>query len=273
MIDEKLINFREGRKGWAALRDKLVYKDQAEYLDGDTVPAETRMHMIRQVDRVCRASGYFSYLLSYLDRLISSLPMKQGTPIKILDVGFGGGGMLEAIFRHLSAKKIAVELHGIELAGDLVTGVRARLDGLGIPVTLVQGDGCRLGFADHQFDIVYSNYTVHHLRRADQVVDFFGELSRVGRAGFVADLDRRLTTPFYCAMIGLFGTSWPVVSDGIRSARRAYSAEEIDFLFAVSGRPASRALGKCEPRRSLPHWIVKWGPLVNSHNFLFRLNK
>jgi SAM-dependent methyltransferase len=255
---EKLSAFRKSRKGWAAVRDRLIYKDQEEYLDGPEVPAQTRLDLIRQVDRVSKLTGFSAYLLTYLDSLIQPGKKNRTSPLKILDVGFGGGGMLEEIYLHLTAKRIPIDLHGVELSGDLVDSVRDRLDRVGVPATLIRQDARDLSFDDGSFDVVFSSYTVHHLRQTDHVTEFFGELRRVGRSGFVVDVDRRFWAPLYCSMIGLFGVPWPVVSDGIRSARRAYSTEEINFLINASGLSESFDAPSCVGRPVLPHWVVKW---------------
>ncbi len=51
-------------------------------------------------------------------------------------------------------------------------------------VTVVQGDGTNLGFADAEFDIAFSNSVIEHVP-PDQQSRFASEISRVARGYFV----------------------------------------------------------------------------------------
>jgi SAM-dependent methyltransferase len=55
-------------------------------------------------------------------------------------------------------------------------------------VAVVSGDGRTLPFADHSFDIVYSNAVIEHVGAREDQLRFLQELSRAGKRGF-------LTTP------------------------------------------------------------------------------
>lgn len=67
---------------------------------------------------------------------------------------------------------------------------------------LVFGDGCALPFADHSFDIAFSNSVIEHVGGPDAQARFAREILRVGRAYWVQTPNRRfpveqhLLTPF-----------------------------------------------------------------------------
>lgn len=255
---DRLALFRKSRGGWAAWRDRWVYEDRTECLDAEDVSIDVRLGAIGDVDRVNGILGYTRYLLALLDDLAVSRIPRSEEPLRILEVGFGGGGTMEAILRHFSAKGIPVEVHGVELSRDLVHCVRRRFSRLGLAADLSAQDGRCLWFDDGAFDVVFSSLTAHHIRSASGLADFFGESRRVGRAGFVVDLDRRFKTPLYCSLIGCFGVSPATVTDGIRSARRAYSSEEIRFVLADAGLAAGSAPVTCRAAFGWPYWVARW---------------
>lgn len=68
-------------------------------------------------------------------------------PRSILEVGYGSG-VFQYELALLGRLSIGIDIH------DQGTQVRARLTEEGVPVTLVQGDGCALPFARASFDAV-----------------------------------------------------------------------------------------------------------------------
>src|SRR5579863_5094084 len=56
---------------------------------------------------------------------------------------------------------------------------------------LVFGDGCHLPFADHSFDIAFSNSVIEHVGGSDAQARFAEEIRRVGRAYWVQTPNRR----------------------------------------------------------------------------------
>ncbi len=93
----------------------------------------------------------------------------------------------------------------------LPTTVRPRITYVNLPRAaeadddrrhLVFGDGCRLPFADHSFDIAFSNSVIEHVGSVEAQRAFAAEIRRVGRAYWVQTPNRRfpveqhLLTPF-----------------------------------------------------------------------------
>jgi hypothetical protein len=88
--------------------------------------------------------------------------------------------------------QIAVE-HGLPAIG-LITVLNVYEDD---PTTLppnvrwVVGDGCKLPFADGEFDVVFSNSVIEHLGGHDSQVSFAKEVARVGKNYWIQTPDPR----------------------------------------------------------------------------------
>jgi hypothetical protein len=58
-------------------------------------------------------------------------------------------------------------------------------------VRWIVGDGCKLPFADREFDVVFSNSVIEHLGEHDSQVSFAKEIGRVGKGYWVQTPDPR----------------------------------------------------------------------------------
>lgn len=88
--------------------------------------------------------------------------------------------------------QIAVE-HGLP-AIDLITVLNVYEDDrakLPFNVRWVVGDGCKLPFADGEFDVVFSNSVIEHLGGHDSQVAFAKEVARVGKSYWIQTPDPR----------------------------------------------------------------------------------
>ena len=95
---------------------------------------------------------------------------------QILDVGAGGGGALERF--NDSNPIMALDLQ--PRAGEWLAGKN---------VTILQGDGCALPFADDAFDVVFSNSVIEHVPQELQSA-FADEIRRVAPRYFVQTPNR-----------------------------------------------------------------------------------
>lgn len=87
--------------------------------------------------------------------------------------------------------QIAAE-HGLRLA-DQITLLNIYEESAELPsnVRWVVGNGCKLPFADGEFDVVFSNSVIEHLGVHDSQVSFASEIRRVGRSYWVQTPDPR----------------------------------------------------------------------------------
>jgi SAM-dependent methyltransferase len=92
-----------------------------------------------------------------------------------------------------------------ERCGPILTGGRE----------FVEGDATNLPFPDKSFDFVYCSHIAEHI---DDIAQFFGEIQRVGKAGYIE-------TPNYLfeQMVGTTTHTWALwVQDGVLHAERKW---------------------------------------------------
>ena len=102
---------------------------------------------------------------------------------RALEIGCGAGRLLRPLSRHFR------ELHGVEIAEDLLS--RAREITRDLPqVRLHSSQGAALaGLADNTFDYVYSHDFLPRLENRPLVLDFLRETHRVLRVGGLARIE------------------------------------------------------------------------------------
>lgn len=243
--------------------DRKVYKDEEEYLENPALAMDLRVDLVRRLNGVNRRSGYHAALLWELEKLVCEAfgGSKPRTAIRILDIGVGGGELLERVHAWAQKKKISVELYGIDIDPAFLEKTREKLAARGIPATLIHGNGQNLRPLENEsIDIVMSSYVVHHIRLLRGLTAFFEEVRRVARKGWlIVDMDRRFWGPPFAWFSGyLFGASRDLVWDGVKSMRRAYTSAEISrVLRSCLTQGAWRGEMNCEPHPVFPYWMVR----------------
>ena len=103
-------------------------------------------------------------------------------------------------------------------------------------IEVVEGDARSLPFEDDAFDVSHCSLLVHHLAPAE-VVTVLRELGRVARRGVVINDLRRGILPLLATAVTVaaLGRSRVTLSDGLASARRAYTLDELDDLIGQAG--------------------------------------
>jgi ubiquinone/menaquinone biosynthesis C-methylase UbiE len=147
----------------------------------------------------------------------------------ILDAGTGAGDMPIA-FARAGWRTTAVDINPEVLS--VAERRTARRGG----IEIASADARALPFADAAFDVAHGSLLVHHLDPADAVVAL-RELARVSRLGVVINDLRRGALPLAATWISsvVLGRSHVTRRDGVASARRAYTLDELDALLAEAG--------------------------------------
>ncbi len=242
--------------------DRSVYKDEEEFLENPALPMEKRVDLVARLNGLNRRSGYHTAFLMELTKLVKSIPahLKADRPLRILDIGVGGGGLLERIHSWSLKQGIPVELYGIDVDKDFLEKTAAHLKEKNVPAKLILGSGSDLSpLEDESIDIVVSSYVVHHVRTLKSLTGFFEEILRVSRCGWlIVDMERRFWGPPFAWFSGyLFGGSTTLVWDGVKSMRRAYTSQEINGVLRNAVRGFGAGDMVCLPHALFPYWIVK----------------
>lgn len=228
-----------GNAAVAALRDdagaidRLLLHPGPELLDLPSTPFEVKRRILADVDRITRLLQLHRIWTRRIGRMvIEARRTRRGKPVRVLDVGAGSGGLLFRLEDWARARRIPLELHGIDFEADAVATTQRRADEEGRRVQLGIGDARRLvDFADGSVDVAISTFMLHHLQPGD-VAQTFAELDRVAAVNFFAfDVRRSLIAwPGFWALLRIAGFDAPSRHDSVVSLRRGYTTAEIAAL-------------------------------------------
>jgi SAM-dependent methyltransferase len=209
-----------------AVRRRLplgVRADASELLDSGRLSLPEVEANLADLERLNRLPGGTAASMRGIGHLVA-----PGNGARILDVGTGRGDMPLA-FASRGWDVVAVDANPVVLVV-----ARRRLGGHGIDV--VGADARALPFEDGGFDVAHASLLLHHLDPAAAVAAL-RELCRVARRGIVINDLRRGWLPLAAsaASVALLGRSRVTRTDGLASARRAYTLDELDGLLAEAG--------------------------------------
>jgi 2-polyprenyl-3-methyl-5-hydroxy-6-metoxy-1,4-benzoquinol methylase len=194
---------------------------------------------LAQVNRLTLASRP---TLRFLDDLWRSNPTHDDesvmsvppNPLRIVDVGFGGGDMLRRIAHWARQRGIPVQLTGIDLNPYAVRAAREWTPA-DAGIDWLTGDA----FSHTQpVDVVLSSLFTHHLPEAE-IVRFLGWMEGVAQRGwFINDLVREaMPLKLFSVLAAASGWHRFVRHDGPVSFRRAFREDDWQRMAAAAGLP------------------------------------
>ena len=197
--------------------------DLAELLDSGTLSRNEVEANLADLARLNRLPGGTGASVSGIRRLLDA-----ANPARILDVGTGGGDMPLA-FAAQGWQVVALDANP-----EVLRVARRELGPRGIET--VQADAGSLPFEDGAFDVAHASLLLHHLDPSAAVAAL-SELRRVARRGVVVNDLRRGWMPLVASAVSvaLLGRSRVTRSDGLASARRAYTLGELDGMLSDAG--------------------------------------
>lgn len=215
-------------------RRRVAPADAPEWMDEPCSYEQFRDTLlgIREVNRVLLGHRPTS---AFVDRAAKRLP--PGQPLRVLDVGFGGGDTLHNIAVWAERRRLPVRLMGVDM-NPFAAVVAAEFDRTRPRETQIgwhTADVFSLG-RDVEADVIVSSLMAHHLADHELVrfVRWMEERAQVG--WFVNDLLRsarsyKLYRPLTWAL-----RSHPFVKhDGLVSIRRAFCPDDWKTICAEAG--------------------------------------
>jgi 2-polyprenyl-3-methyl-5-hydroxy-6-metoxy-1,4-benzoquinol methylase len=216
-----------------------------ELMDGPLPYAVIRDYL-GDLAKVNRVTLGYKPTLAFLDRIAGSCN-KCGTscgvaehrnstrPLRILDVGSGGGDTLRAIAHWAAARNIAVELTGIDL-NPLSTRAAQEFSAKD-PVSAANINWITADVFSYTPnpapDIILSALFTHHLS-SPEIVRFLSWMEQNARLGwFINDLHRSRSAAFFFPFLPiLLGWHRFIAHDGPVSFRRAFVPEDWQRMLA-----------------------------------------
>jgi SAM-dependent methyltransferase len=177
---------------------------------------------------------------------LGSLP-RQAHPLRILDVGCGGGDMLRHIERWATRRNLAVQLTGIDL-NPYAARAAAEFTPATSRIRYLTGDA--YSFTEPT-DVILSSLLTHHLTDAELIRFLAWMESTAGLGWFINDLVRE-ATPMRLFSLLARTLRWHrfVQHDGPVSFRRALREPDWQRLFTAAHLdPATIALARHTPGR------------------------
>lgn len=211
-----------------------------EQMDAADLAETVYAHVLADLGRVNAVTLAARPTLRFLEEAVTG-------PFRLLDVGYGDGGMLRRIAAWASKRDIACTLVGIDLNPRSEQVARARAD-VAAPVDYRTGDYAAL--ADEPWDIVISSLVTHHMSNGERqaFLRFMEDHARMG--WFVNDLHRHACAwhgyPWLARMLGVH----PIVrQDGQLSIARSFVPREWRAMLAEAGLSAVARVERAFPFR------------------------
>jgi SAM-dependent methyltransferase len=217
--------------------ERQLHFDGQELLDLESTPSGVKLQILHDVERLTRLFLLDRFWTHRIGKMIvEARRTRRGKPVRVLDVGAGGGGLLFRIADWARARRIPVELHGVDAAPEAVAIARRAAEEQGAKVRLERGDARDLGHESGSMDVVVSTFMLHHLPPGD-AARVLAELDRVAAVNFFAfDLRRSLPAlPALWAILRIGAFDAPSRHDAIASLRRGYTVPEVEALLAAAG--------------------------------------
>jgi ubiquinone/menaquinone biosynthesis C-methylase UbiE len=221
---------------------------EPEIIDDMTLDRETTASVLRELAVINRYLGGYSTTLGAVEDLAGS----GAAPLRVLDVGAGGGDMARALVGWGRARARRVEVVSVDLSFSAVVYARERLADLP-EASVVQADVLALPFADGAFDVAICALFLHHFEQP-AVARILTALDRASRLGVVVnDLHRHpLAYAGIWLLTRLFPASAIVRNDGPLSVLRAFRRADFGELARMTGL-------RLEARW---RWAFRWRVLV-----------
>jgi ubiquinone/menaquinone biosynthesis C-methylase UbiE len=199
-----------------------------EYLDHPTLDRHELRRNLREMAMLNRLPGGSAASLRAIESLLDGTRRAV-----VVDVGTGSGDLPALLVRHCGTRRLQVL--ACDVRADVLEYATGRLAAFP-DVKVLEADARRLPFADESADVVHASLLIHHFGPED-AVRVLGEMRRVARRGVVVNDLRRGRLAFALTAATVLGLARARYTrhDGVLSARRAYTLEELDELAASAG--------------------------------------
>jgi 2-polyprenyl-3-methyl-5-hydroxy-6-metoxy-1,4-benzoquinol methylase len=195
--------------------------------------------------QVNRLTFAYRPTVHFLDRLVAATKLQR--PLRIVDVGAGGGDMLRRVAVWARRRGVAVRLTGIDLNPYAARAAR-EFSGATEGIEWITGDAFTY---TRPVDVVLSSLFTHHLEEVE-VIRYLEWSERVaGRGWIVNDLCREaVPTKLFGTLAKVMGWHRFVQHDGPVSFRRSFREDDWQRMIAAAGiAPAAVRLARWTPAR------------------------
>src|SRR6476661_8863959 len=225
---------------------------QKELLDSSDIPFSDIMRNMQELEFINRYLGGHAITLDGVNRLINDYDDRQ--PIKIVEMGCGGGDNLNAIQKWALKKDIPVSLTGIDINEECIQYASSR--NKSGTIRFIHSDYRLVDFQEKP-DILFSSLFCHHFTDVE-LVDMFIYMYHNSSLGFFINDLHRHTIAFHMIkwLTQLFSSSYLVKNDAPLSVSRGFTKKDWELLL----KKANITTYSCEWK-----WAFRW--LITVHNY------
>lgn len=187
---------------------------------------------LKELEFINKWLGGNAVTLNGLNKVLANCAAQ---PLKIIDLGCGGGDMLILINKHLENKGIEAFLTGVDANPNIVA--YARKNTAAYPsISFKALDIFSSEFRQESFDIVFATLFFHHFTK-DQLIEFFAHLKQKTRCGIVINDLHRHPLAYYSIkfLTRVFSKSPMVINDAPLSVHRGFKRSELKEILRVAG--------------------------------------
>jgi len=212
---------------------------QKELLDRDDIPFEAIQQNMKELDRINTLLGGHDITIAGLKYVLDYANTKW--PVRICEIGCGGGDNLRVIRDWCRQHQIEVELMGVDINPHCINFAKSRKENKGIEFLCSDYQLATFKQAPH---IIFSSLFGHHLNQEQfvQMLQWCNANALVGH--FINDLQRHpLAYHSIKILTSTFSNSYLVKNDAPLSVLRGFSKEELEMMFIEAG---------------IPHYEIQW---------------
>ena len=204
-----------------------------ELMDDLTLASDDLRRNLDELEIINTWLGGYRVVLDALRRLRPRFP--AGQPLRVADLGSGGGDTLRHIARWARKNGVAVELTGID-ANDFMLRYAAAKSQLFPEISYRQLDIFSAEFRAEEFDIITCSLFCHHFTD-DDLSGFFQQWARQVRVAVVINDLHRHWLAYYSIkwLTRLFRGSYLVRHDAPLSVARAFRRPDWARLLRTAG--------------------------------------
>lgn len=186
-----------------------------------------------------------------------AVPAIAARPIRILDVGCGGGDVVCDLWKLAATEGIDLEIAGCDRSSIALSYARERASHCGAPLTVISAD-VLIDPLPVDYDVVLCSKFLHHFDEPDAVT-LLRNMRQAARHLVLVDDHLRSWLGYWLTYLGarLLSRSRVVHVDGPLSVRAAFTLDEIRELAHRAGLEGARI------RKHWPeHFVLTWSRLA-----------
>ncbi len=223
--------------------------DAPELMDDLTLAGDALQQNLDELETINTWLGGYAPIIRGLELLQTQAAWPRHRPLRLADVGSGGGDTLRVIAAWARRRKIAVELTGIDANAFMVDYARRKCAAWP-EISFQQLDIFAPAFGQQAFDVITCSLFCHHFSD-DLLAVLLHQLAGQARLGVVVNDLHRHSLAYYSIkwLTRLFGGSFLVQHDAPLSVARAFNRTDLIDLCARA---------TISVRRLRWRWAFRW---------------